>query len=71
MFLHNFDFCLKFCIFVISTLIPKKLPSHHIRCNPVIPLLQIPLPSSTLRSAPVGAKQSSPGRLTPCHGYFP
>ena len=24
-----------------------------------------------LRSAPVGAKQASPGRLTPCHGYFP
>ena len=24
-----------------------------------------------LRFAPVGAKQASPGRLTPCHGYFP
>ena len=24
-----------------------------------------------LRSAMVGAKQASPGRLAPCHGYFP
>lgn len=30
-------------IFIIPAPIPKKLPSHHFRRSPVIPLLQIPL----------------------------
>ena len=41
-------------------------PSYVFRLPGIIKLGRLPL-----RSAPVGAKQASPGRLTPCHGYFP
>ena len=44
----------------------RHLPSYVFRLPGIIKLGRLPL-----RSAPVGAKQASPGRLTPCHGYFP
>ena len=40
-------------------------PSYVFRLPGIIKLWRLPL-----RSAPVGAKQASPGRLTPCHGYY-
>lgn len=46
--------------------VAPSTPSYVFRLPGIIKLGRLPL-----RSAPVGAKQASPGRLTPCHGYFP